>query len=243
MSRLPISSEDSRSTSRKRKRSADRGRVTDARLREDVLTYLIKRSKKTPEQQRGLDWLSAAGKAYFDDYHEMLLAQQGVKAGHCGTCVLLPEDWKAMNPTDLMKVFQDHELLSRGSNRAWYSYSDHATTLARALAWYGEPRRGADLDNFIDCGPYKRKDGSHLCHHEHCIIHLTYELAEINWDRWNCCLEARFLRQDGKEVPEHCTKHSPPCLMQVSQISGKLGMDIADYPKHAALTAREVYHI
>ena len=105
MSQLQISSEDSRSTSRKRKRSTDRERVIDARLRENVPTYLVKRSKKTPGQQRGLDWLLAAGKAHFDDYHKMLLAQWGVKAGHRGTCVLLPKDWKAMNPTDLKEVF------------------------------------------------------------------------------------------------------------------------------------------
>ena len=49
-------------------------------------------------------------------------------------------------------------------------------------------------------------DGSHLCHHEHCIVHLTYESADTNLDRWNCCLEARFLRQEGRKVPEHCGK-------------------------------------
>ena len=213
---LQTSGEDLRRTGRKRKRSTERGRIIDARLKANVPMYPVKRSKKTHGQQRAIDWLTAAGKAYFDSTHAMFLAQWGVKAGHRGTCVLLPEDWKAMDPVDLMETFDDYQLPSGGSGRAWYSYSDHATTLARALAWYGEPRRGADLDNFIDCGPYKRKDGSHLCHHEHCIIHVTYELADINWDRWNCCLEARFLRQDGREVPEHCTKYSPPCLMQVS---------------------------
>lgn len=221
-SQVQETSERSIDTSRKRKRSNDRGRVFEAMRKPDVPTYQVKRSKKTPGQQRGLEWLSASGKAHFDETYEMFLAQWGIKAGHRGTCVLLPEDWKALDPVDLMATFQDHKPPPGGSSRAWYAYSDHATSLARAVAWYGEPRRGVDLDGFLGCGPFKPKDGSHLCHHEHCIIHLTYESAAINTDRWDCCLEARFLRQDGREVPEHCTKHSPPCLMQVSCLSGKL---------------------
>ena len=144
-----------------------------------------------------------------------------MKAGHRGTCVLLPEDWKAMDPVDLMTTFQNYKPPEGGSSRAWYSYADHATTVARAVAWYGHwPRTGVELDNFLGCGPFKPMDGSHLCHHEHCIVHLIYESADINLDRWDCCLEARFLRQDGRVVPEHCGKHSPPCLMQVSRLDG-----------------------
>ena len=223
MSRLAASCEGPSGVGRKRKRSTDKGRTVDARLKTAVPTYLVKQSKKTKKtsgQQRGLEWLSASGKAHFDDNHEMLLAQWGVKAEHRGTCVLLPEDWKALDPIDLMTTFQNYKPPSRGSSRAWYSYSDHATSLARAAAWYGRwPRTGVELDNFLGCGPFKPMDGSHLCHHEHCIIHLTYESADTNLDRWDCCLEARFLRQEGRQVPEHCGKHSPPCLMQVSWLS------------------------
>lgn len=226
-SRLRTSNEGSGCSCRKRKRSTTTGRVIDAEMKADIPAYLVKRSKKTPGQQRGLDWLSAEGKDHFDSTLETLLAQWGVKAKHRGTCVLLPEDWKALDPAELMAIFDDHQPPSGGSSRACYSYSDHATSLARAAAWYGGwPRRAAELDQFLGCGPWMPKDGSHLCHHEHCIVHLVYESAAVNWDRWNCCLEARFLRQDGREVPEHCTKHSPPCLMQ-----------------HAALTTRETYYI
>ena len=217
MSRLQTSSEDSSGASRKRKRSIDRGRTIDARLKAAVLTYPVKRSKKTPGQQRGIDWLTTSGKAHFESTLETLLAQWGVKPRHHGTCVLLPEDWKAMDPIDLMTVFRDHKPPSSGSSRAWYAYSDHATTLTRARAWYRRwPRTGVQLDNFLGCGPFKPMDGSHLCHQEHCIIHVVYESAAINLDRWNCCLRARFLRQDGRDVPTHCTEHRPPCLMQVS---------------------------
>ena len=134
-------SEDPGCTCRKRKRPRVTGRTIDADRKADVPTYRVKRSKKTPGQQRGLDWLSAAGKAHFDNTLEVLLAQWGVKAGHRGTCVLLPEDWKALEPVELMAIFQNHELPS-GSGRAWYSYSDHATSLGRAAAWFGSwPRK------------------------------------------------------------------------------------------------------
>ncbi len=241
---LRTSDEGSGCSCKKWKRSTATGRVIDADLRADVPVYLVKRSKKILGQQRGLGWLSVEGKAHFESTLERLLAQWGVKAKHRGTCVLIPEDWKALDPIDLMAIFDDHQLPSGGSSRAWYSYSDHATTIARAAAWYGEwPRRGVELDNFLGCGPFKPKDGSHLCHQEHCIVHLVYESAAVNWDRRDCSHEALFLRQDGREVPESCTKHSPPCLMQVSNHMKRCSELSTDHPKHAALTTREAYYI
>ena len=59
---------------RKRKRERS-GRVVDADLRADIPAYLVKRSKKTLGQQRGLDWLSVEGKAHFESTIETLLAQ------------------------------------------------------------------------------------------------------------------------------------------------------------------------
>lgn len=57
--------------------------------------------------------------------------------------MLLPEDWKALDPVDLMEAFDDHQPPSKGSGRAWYSFSDHGTTLAQAAAWYQHwPRTG-----------------------------------------------------------------------------------------------------
>lgn len=37
-----------------------------------------------------------------------------------------------------MAIFQDHKPLSGGSSRAWYAYSDYATSMARARGWYEE---------------------------------------------------------------------------------------------------------
>lgn len=203
---------------KRRRVSNGLGRVIDARVRNSIPEYMMKSSKKVPEQQRGLDWLKFSSKNKFDETYKRLLAGWGVKPNHKGTCVLLAEDWKALEPVKHMEMLESHGHPSSGAGRAWYSQSDHATTLARALAWFGVwPRKGIELDNFLGCGPFQPKDASHLCHHEHCIIHLVYESAATNQDRNECCHEARFLRQEGKDIPEHCARHSPPCLMQVSR--------------------------
>lgn len=99
-----------------------------------------------------------------------------------------------------------------------FRYEDHTTSLARALAWFGNwPRNGIQLDNFLECGPFRRMDASHLCHSPLCVLpsHIVYESSDDNQSR-RCCQErARFLRADGRPVPQHCRQHSPPCLLQV----------------------------
>ncbi|KAL8762038.1 MAG: hypothetical protein Q9184_001885 [Pyrenodesmia sp. 2 TL-2023] len=82
------------------------------------------------------------------------------------------------------------------------------------------------LDNFLGCGPYQPMDASHLCHQDHCIVHVTYEAADINQDRKLCAERARNARKEGADIPRSCSRHSPPCLLQ-----------------HAALTTCEVYLI
>jgi hypothetical protein len=101
------------------------------------------------------------------------------------------------------------------------------TSLSRAIAWFADqdwPRNGLELDNFLGSGPYKPRQGSHLCHKHLCLIHVSFETAEDNKDRKECHLRAQFLRQEGLPVPKHCSKHDPPCLMQ-----------------HAALTILEAF--
>ena len=179
-------------------------------------TYEAKSSPQTHAQPKALAWLTQAAKAKFDSTYEALLAGWGVTTRHTGTCVLVPEDWRFSNPLDLMASFGLDNVPAVGSSRAWYSCADHGTTLARAKVWFSKPRTGLDLDVFVGCGPYKPMDASHLCHHEHCIVHLIYEPANINHARQECCRRARFLRGERRPVPEHCTIHEPPCMMQVS---------------------------
>ncbi|KAL8927765.1 MAG: hypothetical protein Q9208_002181 [Pyrenodesmia sp. 3 TL-2023] len=196
-----------------------------------VPAYDVKQStRKRGEQQRGLDWLSYASKQRFDRIHSAILARWGVGPEHQGTCVLLPEAWRFSAPLDLMALLnaKDVSLSFSRSPRAWYSYRDHATTLARAKVWHAAtwPRSGIELDNFLGCGPYKAMDASHLCHHRHCIVHVVYEPAHVNADRNDCFARARFLRAEGRPIDRHCYDHEPPCLLQ-----------------HAALTSLEAFHI
>ncbi|MDI1490065.1 MAG: hypothetical protein OHK93_001264 [Ramalina farinacea] len=205
----------------------DTGRPGAAAYKPLMPIYDVKTSRKEMLQQRGLDWLTLEAKEKFDQKYETLLSRWGVKVGHQGTCILCPEEWRLTDPLELQERLQSKNLPSPGDPRAWHSYSDHATSLPRALAWFSQwPRTGIQLDNFIGCGPFKPMDASHLCHHEHCIVHLVYEPSPINHSRNACKERARFLRAESRDVPEHCDQHDPPCLMQ-----------------HASLTSTEAYYI
>ena len=97
-----------------------------------------------------------------------------------GTCVLVPEDWRLADPVEIYRFVKGKErgFPSHEAARAWFSYSDHGTSLARAAAWFQRwPRAGVELDNFLGSGPFQSMDASHLCHHPFCIIHITYEGA------------------------------------------------------------------
>ena len=207
----------SRST-RKRRRSSSSDSSTYLGTSRDVMpVYEVKQSKKTPGQQRGLQWLTVSARDQFRSAHDALLGAWGVTSKHTGTCVLCPEDWRFADPLNVMDLFSKQNRPSHRLPRAWYTHSDYATTMSRAVAWFSSwPRTGGELDNFLGAGPYKPMHGSHLCHHDHCIIHLTYERGDINEDRKVCHRRARFLRQERRDVPEHCRRHKPPCLMQVS---------------------------
>jgi len=185
-----------------------------------VPTYEVKLSKKhNYQQQRGLDWLRRSTKDAFDIAHANLLTRWGgVKVSHEGTCVLCPGDWQFLKPSSLRHFEDVSALPSRHSDRLMFQYGDHTTTFLRALAWFGDqtwPRNGIELDNFLSCGPYKPMDASHLCHHDHCLVHVVYESTDINQTRKSCHQQARDLRASGLDIPGVCDKHSPPCLLQV----------------------------
>ena len=213
----PIEATYSDVTGRKRRWSTVRnGRCFEALRKDHMPIYEVKMSKRMRDQHRGLDWRTKIAQTTFTKSYESLLARWGVKSGHKGTCVLVPEDWKSLDPLDVMALFNRENLPSESSARAWYSYSDHGTSLARALAWFSRwPRTGLEHDNFMGSGPFKPMEASHLCHHGLCILHLHYESADVNQDREECRKEARRLRQDGAMVPTGCVNHHPPCLMQV----------------------------
>ena len=208
-------------TGRKRKLShSTASRALQAAASDDVPDYPVKISKKHPGQMRAIDWLKNETKIRFENFYTGLLAQWGVRPGYKGTCVLVPEGYRALEPLEIMdKITRDPECYApSGDPRAFWTMGDHGTTVVRALAWFSEwlPRKGVDLDNFLGSG-FAPKDASHTCHHDHCLIHITYEAAHVNARRDECIREARRLRaQNAADVPEHCSKHQPPCLMQVS---------------------------
>lgn len=222
---LPMCEDSHSHTSgNKRKRSTDdfRGadRLTISRLAAPMPIYGVKISTKIKGQPKGLEWRSSAAKNTFDMEYSRRRAEWGVNLTHVGTCILVPEDWKNVDPLEMLKLFDLENCPSGQAPRLRFCYSDHGTAFARALAWFAKwPRSGLEQDNFIGDGGFKPMDASHTCHHDTCIIHVTYEPTHINHDRKNCCGEARKLRQEGKDIPEHCEHHSPPCLLQVSILS------------------------
>lgn len=178
-------------------------------------SYDIRVCKKAA-QIKALPWLHQPAKIKYDETYRHLLAPWWLSLRHTGTCLLLPQDWRFSDPLDLMALFAPDNCPSRNAARLWYSHANYGTTLARAKVWFDQLyRTGLDLDIFIGCSEYKPMDASHLCHHGHCVIHVIYESADINQDRQNCCRRARFLRAEGRAVPNHCTLHEPPCMMQV----------------------------
>ena len=185
-------------TERKRKLShSNASRPLQASNSDTLPLYLVKRSKKIPNQQRGIDWLKKEARTKFRDFYRDLLARWGVSPGYTGTCVLVPEAYRALEPLEVMEaITQDKEKYAApGTPRAFYSMYDHATTVVRTLAWFSEwPRSGVQLDNFIGCGKFAPMDASHTCHHDHCIVHITYEAADMNISREECRREARALR-------------------------------------------------
>ena len=187
------------------------------KVRHPVPIYNFKQSRKIRgQEERAVDWLRAKAKLRFESFYEALLAPWGVKPGHTGTCVLIPEAYKSLKPEDITADLRREKYPRRGQPCAFFSMYGHGTSVVRALAWFGQwPRNGIQLDNFIQCGPFEPMDAAQTCHHDHCVVHVTYDSVGNKQSREYCCSEARRMRREGQEVPEHCPFHQPPCLMQV----------------------------
>ncbi|KAI0533113.1 hypothetical protein GGR58DRAFT_135050 [Xylaria digitata] len=103
-----------------------------------------------------------------------------------------------------------------------YKHDDHITTLARAIAWFGNwPRTGVQFNNFLEAGPYQRHNGSHRCYNPLCInpSHIVYKPTKYNIRRQEYQKQASFLQSQGRNVPPECHLHSPPCLMQHASLT------------------------
>jgi len=127
---------------------------------------------------------------------------------------------------------------------------DHSTTWVRAATWFkSSPHNGMELDNFLGSGPFRPMDGSHLCHHGHCLnpFHSIYEDYKTNNDRSRCRIMAEELRALGLPIPKCCIRHKQrPCLLQVYpplQLLAWLPLLIIDVLQHAAIIYFEAYLI
>lgn len=209
------------STCAKRKQSlTGYDRIVRAKVAPAMPEYPVKLPSKAPVQIQAVDWLTAPAKTVFDRYIASSLALWGVSSSHQGTCVLIPEDWKGLDPMDLEAMFDLENCPTAQSTRLRYHYSDQFTSFVRAKAWFQQwPRSGLQLDNFLGTGPFKPMDASHTCHQNCCIAYIAYEPTNTNHDRKACCELAARLRQEGKPIPEHCETHNPPCLLQVSTLN------------------------
>ncbi|KAB5559742.1 hypothetical protein GE09DRAFT_1220405 [Coniochaeta sp. 2T2.1] len=189
--------------------------------------YGVRSSAQQPGQPKALAWLSQAAKDTFTAFQTRALAKWGVTPDHDGTCVMDPADWANLDPIELMETLTHRTSPTAHSQNRTFKYDDHSTNVPRANAWFGSwPHSGVELDNFLGDGPFKAMQGSHLCHHDNCIVpaHVVYEAADVNADRKDCHKLALRLRSSGREVPARCETHHPPCLL-----------------RHAALSTFEVY--
>ena len=117
----------------------------------------------------------------------------------------------------LLRLFDGHNYPVHDT-RPTFKFLDYTTLFARAAAWFADkswPRRGVDLDGFLDGGPWQPMDAFYTCHYEHCLTHIVYEASYVNHSREQCARDAHFQRGERQAVSPHCQKHKPPCLLQV----------------------------
>ncbi|KAL9033638.1 MAG: hypothetical protein Q9180_005841, partial [Flavoplaca navasiana] len=223
------SEEPSESIRKKRKASYENyNRVVKARNRPPVPEYEVKVSRTSlgPEV-RYAKWLLSEGKTAFDSVKAAVYGAWGVGPDHDGSCILVTEGWKRLDPAILAETFTIENYPNKEATRMGYRYDGYSTTFARALAFFRTwPRRGVDLDSFNGSDGWSPMEASHQCHHGHCVVHAVLEAADINQERKQCHEQARLLRTEGRRIPATCQLHDPPCLMQ-----------------HASLQTAEAYYI
>lgn len=121
-------------------------------------SYLVKRSRPVPSQQCALSWLSQKTKERVDRTVSRLMRSWGVTPDYSASCILVPAKWKSRNPAQVLSELNPQDFTAINSTRLELKANDHQTSFARAAAWFGDwgPKRGVDLDNFLEAGPFQR---------------------------------------------------------------------------------------
>ncbi|KAL9042670.1 MAG: hypothetical protein Q9180_000439 [Flavoplaca navasiana] len=205
---------------KKRKRSPGHYRVVRSRQVPHAPSYPVMGSQEIPGQSRAIDWRRLQGLRDFElEFASTVLRLGGVKSTHRGTCVLGPDDFRLLEPSDiLLYTARPGQLPTRLARHMMYEYSDHRTELVSAAAWFQSdlwPHTGFAFDNFLGVAYYQPMTASHLCGQPHCLIHVVYEAMTTKQDRQGCLDRAKATRRQGQDIPPACSMHNPPCLLQV----------------------------
>ena len=183
-----------------------------------ILSYDMAVSGAKVSGSRISYWLSEDARDIFRHRQAGLLTLWGLTGTHKSTCLLIPQAWAYADPSQLYKDIQLSSFPPTSAHRLKFLLAGHSPSWVRAQTWFATERRGIDLDNFMGQGPFEPMEGSHLCHHGHCVNpnHTIYEKRTTNSDRSRCVMIAWSLRKTAHDVPMHCPIHEPPCLLQVS---------------------------
>lgn len=204
---------------KKRKRSGGNYRVHRAKHAPLGPSFPAIESCEKPGQSKAIDWRKLRGKREFDRCFGHLMARLGgVKPAHQGSCVLCPDDLRALEPSDLLDFFRLEQLPGQHAKPMMYEYIDHSTEMAYATAWFRSddwPHNGLSFDNFLGIAVYRPMTSSHPCNQNNCLVHVSYETIDTKRSRKSCVDRAKATRLRGQDISPTCSIHNPPCLLQV----------------------------
>jgi hypothetical protein len=189
-------------------------------------------------------WLFKDAQTQFLKREAFHLRNWGLGAAQQGMCHIAAEFWGDLDALDVVEELQQireagAELLAAGyptekrqdHSRLQFKTGTYQRSHSRAAAWFhdenwpkGRSKYAAEHffatdvkltdQNFLE----RKPTGSHLCDQKFCInwLHICVEYWSKNCNRSNCFKAARACRLNGQHVQPTCTKHNPPCLLQVS---------------------------
>ena len=215
--------------------------VNFSKKRFNLFSYDICQSKQISNQQKDLSWLTLSFKEKYDSTYTTFHARWNRIVNYVGTCLLISKDWRSTDSLNLITLFNSKNIFIASSFRALFSYEDYQTFFVRIKVWYTKwSRTNFDLNNLLSCEFYKSMNASHLCHHEHCVIYIVYESADINEFRKTCLKKTRFLRSEKQFVFVECDLHDSSCIMQMSFFVA-VSLIFANNNQHAAFISFESY--
>ncbi|KAL8876787.1 MAG: hypothetical protein Q9198_005080 [Flavoplaca austrocitrina] len=169
------------------------------------------------EEPKVIDWSDAGAKRTFErTLKELMENWGGVALAHRGTCVFA---FQNRSPPDLIDPLDPQSLEIMP---LVYYIGDYKTTFAEAAARFGSEvgrYRGEEGGGLVGRKQHGLIEASYPCSHSHCMIHMVYELVSIKKNRESCFIKAQQARFRNSPIPELCSQHNPPCLLQHASLS------------------------